>query len=90
MNTYAGKKNHTLYKNPGTEKRNTYQAVSTRLYKNPEAIKRANRGISVVHGKRSRSTVDSVIELFRGTIITDEIGHIEWKACEFFPVSFNH
>jgi hypothetical protein len=90
MNTYANKKNYTLYKNPGPEKRNTYQALPKRVYKNLETIKRTNRGIIVADRKYSGSAVDSIIELFHGTIITDEIGLIEWKAHEFFSVPFNH
>jgi len=90
MNTYASKKNYTLYKNPGAEKRNTYQAVSKRIYKNLETIKRSNGGYSAVDRKPPGSAVDCIIELFRGTIITDEIGHIEWKAHEWFPSPFNN
>ena len=84
MNTYATKKNYTLYKNPGAEKRNTYQAVSKRIYKNLETIKGANRGIIVADREHTTSTVDSIIKLFRGTIVTGEIGHCEWKAHELF------
>ncbi len=90
MNTYASKKNYTLYKNPGAEKRNTYQAVSKRIFKNLETIRRTNREIIVADRKHPCSTVDSIIELFRGTIITDDIGHIELKAHELFSVPFNH
>jgi hypothetical protein len=90
MNTYATKKNYTLYKNPGAEKRNTYQAVSKRIYKNPETIRSTNRGIIVADRKHTPSTVDSIIGLFRGTMVTGEIGHIEWKAYELFSAPFNH
>jgi|RifCSP16_2_1023846.scaffolds.fasta_scaffold247056_1 hypothetical protein len=91
MNTYASKNNFTLYKNPGAEKRNTYQAMSKRVYKNFETIKRSNRGnIDSDKKKYSGSSVDSIIELFRGTIVTDEIGLIEWKAHELFTLPFNH
>jgi len=90
MKTYASKKNYTLYKNPGAEKRNSYHAIPKRIYKNLETIKHSNREIIVSDRNNPDSAVDSIIELFRGTIITNEIRHIEWKAHELFSGQFNH
>lgn len=90
MNTYASKKNYTIYKNPGAEKRNIYQAVPKRIYKNLETIKHTDRGIIIADRKHSSLAVDSIIEFFRGTMVTGEIGHIEWKAHELFSAPWNH
>jgi hypothetical protein len=89
MNTYASKNNYTLHKNPGAEKRNTYQALPKRLYKNFETNRRTNRGSIISGNKTSGSAVDSIVQLFRGTIVTGETGSIEWKAIELFPSPFN-
>ena len=89
MNTYASKTNHTLYKNTGAEKRSTYPALPKRLYKNFETNQPANRGIIVPNRHASGSAVDSIVELFRGTIVTGETSGIVWKALELFPQPFN-
>ena len=89
MNTYASKTNHTLYKNTGAEKRNTYQALPKRFYKNFETNQLTNRGIIVPNRNASGSAVDSIVELFQGTIVTGETSGIEWKVIELFPSPFN-
>jgi hypothetical protein len=89
MNTYASKTNNTLYKNTGAEKRNAYQALPKRFYKNFETNERTNRGTIVSGRKASGSAVDSIVQLFRGTIVTGETGGIEWKVIELFPSPFN-
>jgi hypothetical protein len=89
MNTYASKTNYTLYKNTGAEKRNTYPALPKRFYKNFETNQLANRGIIVPNRHASGSAVDSIVKLFRGTIVTGETGGIEWKALELITLPFN-
>lgn len=84
MNIYAHKTDTALYAIAAAGKRNSCADRTQRLCKNFKPDLHAGRKKILPDGYNSRGTVDSIIRLFNGTVVTGNAPVVEWGGADYF------
>lgn len=84
MNTYAHKTDIAVYANTAAGKRNSCPDKQQRLCKNFKPDRYTGRKKILPDSHSPRGTVDSIIKLFNGTIVTGDAAAVEWGCPDYF------
>jgi hypothetical protein len=79
MNTYVYTKNNNYNKNADPGQRNVFPVTQKRIYKNFETNRRTSRGFQQ-HTGTAHAKINSIITVFRGTLISEALPNVEWNA----------
>jgi hypothetical protein len=87
MNTYAHKTNAAVYANTAAGKRNSCTVRPKRFCKNIKPYLYSSGTKNVPDGNNPRGTVDSILKLFSGAIVSEYATAVEWGDVDYFTTT---